>query len=71
MEMQFTSQDLTATKDGFGGFYYTGTEDLTIVAATGAFAGYVGGHNHMVDQLHVLANGTSTDHCFCNITAPG
>jgi hypothetical protein len=70
MEMQFTNFTLTQTSDNHGGFYDTGTEDLNIVAATGAFAGYVGGHNHMVDQLHIMGNGTVTDSCFCNITPP-
>ena len=70
MEMQFTSQDLTSQPDLSGGQYLQGTEDLNIVAATGVFAGFVGGHNHMVDDLHVLANGTTVEYCFCNITAP-
>jgi len=69
--MQFTSQDLTSQPDLSGGQYLQGTEDLNIVAATGVFAGFVGGHNHMVDDLHVLANGTTVEYCFCNITAPG
>jgi hypothetical protein len=72
MEMQFTNLTLTQTSDNHNGFYYTGSEDLNIVAATGAFAGYVGGHNHMVDQLHIPspAFGLPTDSCFCNITPP-
>jgi hypothetical protein len=69
MEMQFTSQDLNLVYTSpAGDQFFQGTEDLNIVAATGAFAGFVGGHNHMVDDLTVHANGQTSDYCFCNIT---
>jgi hypothetical protein len=68
MEMQFTSANITPHDDGAGGQFLEGTFELNIVAATGAFAGFAGGHNHMVDDLHVLADGKFDEYCFCNIT---
>jgi hypothetical protein len=68
MEMQFTSGGFTPHDDGAGGQFLEGTFELNIVAATGVFAGFAGGHNHMVDDLHVLANGKADEFCFCNIT---
>jgi hypothetical protein len=71
MEMQFTNIDLNLVYTSpAGDQFFQGTEDLNIVAATGAFAGFVGGHNHMVDDLTVHANGQQSDTCFCNITPP-
>jgi hypothetical protein len=29
---------------------------------------FQGGHNHMVDKLHNLANGSFDEFCFCNIS---
>jgi hypothetical protein len=58
-----------AHDDGAGGFYLEGTWELTIVEATGVYRAFEGGHNHMVDRLHQLSNGTSFDEfCFCNIS---
>ena len=54
--------------DGLGGFYLNGTFELTILEATGIFRSFEGGHNHMVDRLHQLANGTFDEYCFCFIT---
>jgi hypothetical protein len=68
MEMQFTNIDLNLVSNGPAGQFFQGTEDLNIVAATGVFAGFAGGHNHMVDNLLVKADGTTVEHCFCNIT---
>jgi hypothetical protein len=69
MEMQFTRQDFPHPHDdGAGGQFLEGTLELNIVAATGVFAKFAGGHNHMVDDLHVLANGKLDEYCFCNIT---
>ncbi len=45
-----------------------GTFELTILEATGSFRSFEGGHNHMVDRLHRLANGTFDEYCFCFIT---
>ena len=55
--------------DGAHGYYLEGTFELTILQATGIFRAFQGGHNHMVDRLHQLSNGTSFDEfCFCNIS---
>jgi hypothetical protein len=43
--------------DGQGGFFLEGTFELTILEATGSYHAFTGGHNHMVDRLHQLANG--------------
>jgi hypothetical protein len=64
--------------DGNGGFYYQETWDLNIVAATGIYSSYVGGHNHMVDRFHSLngdflkhpAAGPFDEDCYCIISAP-
>ena len=54
--------------DGAGGYYLEGTWELTIVEATGIYAAFQGGHNHMVDRLHALADGKANEFCFCNIS---
>jgi hypothetical protein len=54
--------------DGQGGFFLEGTFELTILEATGAYRAFKGGHNHMVDRLHQLANGHFNEYCFCNIS---
>jgi len=55
--------------DGLGGAYMNGTFELTILAATGRYRSFEGGHNHMVDRLHRLANnGGFDEYCFCFIT---
>jgi hypothetical protein len=54
--------------DGAGGYYLEGTFELTIVEATGVYRAFQGGHNHMVDRLHQLANGQFDEFCFCNIS---
>jgi hypothetical protein len=56
-------------KDGAGGYYLEGTFELTIVEATGIYSAFKGGHNHMVDRLHQLANGSFDEFCFCNISS--
>ena len=58
----------TPHDDGAGGQFLEGTFELNIVAATGDLCEFVGGHNHMVDDLHVLADGKADEYCFCNIT---
>jgi hypothetical protein len=54
--------------DGLGGAYMNGTFELTILEATGIYRSFEGGHNHMVDRLHRLTNGTFDEYCFCFIS---
>jgi hypothetical protein len=54
--------------DGAGGYYLEGTFELTILEATGVYRAFQGGHNHMVDRLHQLADGSFDEFCFCNIS---
>jgi hypothetical protein len=54
--------------DGTGGFYLEGTFELMILEATGIYRDFQGGHNHMVDRLHQLADGNFNEFCFCNIS---
>jgi hypothetical protein len=54
--------------DGAGGAYLEGTFELVILEATGVYSKFKGGHNHMVDRLHALANGQFNEFCFCNIS---
>jgi hypothetical protein len=54
--------------DGTGGYYLEATFELMIPEATGIYRGFQGGHNHMVDRLHQLANGSFNEFCFCNIS---
>jgi hypothetical protein len=55
--------------DGTGGNFLEGTFELMILEATGIYEAFQGGHNHMVDRLHQLADGISFDEfCFCNIS---
>jgi hypothetical protein len=54
--------------DGSGGFFLEATFELAIVEATGIYRPFAGGHNHMVDRLHQLANGSFDEFCFCNIS---
>jgi hypothetical protein len=58
----------TPSPDGLNGFFLNGTFELTIPEATGIFRSFEGGHNHMVDRLHQLANGTFDEYCFCFIS---
>ena len=54
--------------DGMGGTFLEGTFELTIIEANGVYRAFAGGHNHMVDRLHHLANGSFDEFCFCNIS---
>jgi hypothetical protein len=54
--------------DGAGGYYLEGTFELAIQEATGIYQDFQGGHNHMVDRLHQLADGNFNEFCFCNIS---
>jgi len=58
----------TPISDGMGGQFLEGTFELTILEATGIYRAFKGGHNHMVDKLHLLANGQFDEFCFCNIS---
>jgi hypothetical protein len=68
--MQFipNRRGLTPSPDGLGRFFLNGTLELAIPQATGIFRSFEGGHNHMVDRLHQLANGTFEEYCFCFIS---
>ena len=68
--MRFTGSDFVFVDDGAGGQFLEGTFELTILEATGVYRPFVGGHNHMVDRLHFLANGDIDEFCFCFINQP-
>jgi hypothetical protein len=73
--MRFIGSDITSTDDGAGGVWLTGTWELTILEATGIYRPFVGGHNQMVDTLHLLAPGDGSGGadevaCFCHISRP-
>jgi len=59
------------TPDGLDGFFLNGTLELTILEATGVFRSFKHGHNHMVDRLHQLADGSFDEYCFCFISRHG
>ena len=70
--MQFTAGGFTSKiPDGEGGFYLEGTFELPILEATGIYSRFLGGHNHMVDRLHLLADGKFDENCYCIISLPG
>jgi hypothetical protein len=56
--------------DGLGGVYLEGTFELTILEANGIYRSFEGGHNHMVDRLHQLADGQFDENCYCIISLP-
>jgi hypothetical protein len=60
--------DFVPFPDGNGGYYLEGTFELVILEATGIYRAFQGGHNHMVDRLHQLADGSFDEFCFCNIS---
>ena len=72
--MRFTGADFIFVPDGVGGRFLVGTFELTILEATGIYKSFVGGHNHMVDELHFLPPGDGSggldEFCFCNISRP-
>lgn len=68
LAMAFKENNLKAVPDGQGGTYFVGDLKLDILEATGIYKSFVGGHNHMVDILHKLADGTFVEHCFCIIS---
>jgi hypothetical protein len=66
--MRFTGSDVTLNPDGLGGNFLDGTFELTIEEGTGIYRSFIGGHNHMVDHLHLLADGSADEYCFCFIS---
>jgi hypothetical protein len=69
--MKFTAHTrIESVPDGHGGEYLQGTFELKIPEATGDYASFVGGHNHMVDDLHILASGDAEEFCVCLISRP-
>ena len=72
--MQFTGSQTEFVPDGQGGRFLQGTFELTILEATGTYRPFVGGHNHMVDNLHFLPPGDGSggfdEYCFCFISGP-
>src|SRR5262245_487007 len=56
--MRFTGENnFVFVDDGQGGRFLEGTFELTILEATGNYRRFGGGHNHMVDKLHLLPPG--------------
>ena len=71
MTMMFTGGDFTEiVPDGLGGAFLIGTFELEVLEGTGIYRSFVGGHNHMDDVLHLLADGNYDEDCFCNISLP-
>jgi hypothetical protein len=65
--MEFTGSNTVTVPDGVGGSYVQGTFDLNITEAKGRHRSFVGGHNLMVDNLHLLASGDADEFCVCLI----
>jgi hypothetical protein len=72
--MRFTADNTVPVDDGQGGTFLEGTFELTILEGTGIYKPFAGGHNHMVDKLHLLApgdgSGGADEYCFCFISRP-
>jgi hypothetical protein len=69
--MRFTPKSNTeSVDDGAGGSYLQGTWELKVPEATGRYRSFVGGHNRMVDSLHLLASGDADEFCVCLISRP-
>jgi hypothetical protein len=69
--MKFTTKsNIDTVDDGHGGQYLQGTWELKIPEATGDYRSFVGGHNHMVDSLHILKSGDADEFCVCCISKP-
>jgi hypothetical protein len=66
--MRFTGSDVVTVPDGAGGSYLLGTFELDVVEGTRKFRSLVGGHNHMEDKLHFLADGNVDEYCFCFVS---
>ena len=70
LTMVFADSNTQLAPDGEGGNYLVGTFDLNIVEATGIYQPFVGGHNKMVDILHIQADGSFVEHCICVVSQP-
>lgn len=69
LAMRFLSENnITTFPDGQGGSILQGTWELTVLEATGAFQGFIRGHNHMLDNLHFLASGDVDEYCVCFVS---
>jgi hypothetical protein len=69
--MKFTPRSNTVSvPDGSGGSYLQGTYELNIPEAKGRHRSLVGGHNRMVDSLHLLKSGDADEFCVCLISPP-
>jgi hypothetical protein len=66
--MEFTGSNTVLVPDGSGGNYVQGTFELDIPEANGRYRTYEGGHNRMVDSLHLLASGAADEFCVCLVT---
>jgi hypothetical protein len=66
LAMRFTGGGFSSIPhpDGQGGQFLEGTFELTVLQATGNYRAFQGGHNHMVDKLHKLADGRFDEFCF-------
>jgi hypothetical protein len=70
IKMKFTGSNTVNVDDGSGGTYVQGTIELDIRKATGRYEKFAGGHNTMVDSLHLLASGGADEFCVCLISRP-
>jgi len=68
LSAQFVGADFDVIDDGEGGVYWDGTFELDILEATGIYRSFAGGHIHMVDRLHIRADGVQDEHCFCHFS---
>ncbi len=68
--MEFTGSNTESVPDGSGGSYLQGTFELDVIEAKGRHRPLVGGHNRMVDNLHLLASGDADEFCVCLISGP-
>ena len=70
IKMKFTGSNTVNVDDGSGGTYVQGTIELDIPKATGRYENFAGGHNTMVDSLHLLASGGADEFCVCLFSRP-
>jgi hypothetical protein len=65
---RFVGGDFDLIDDGEDGVFLDGTFELDILEATGTYRPFAGGHIHMVDILHIFADGTQDEYCFCHVS---
>jgi hypothetical protein len=68
LAMVFSANHTVGVSDGHGGTFVVGTFELNIIEATGIYESFAGGHNVMSDNLHVRADGTIVEYCYCVIS---